>query len=1220
MASMVAPAKPGRPPSSRGNSTTAVASNPVSQAGQAQQATPTATAPMHPPPKTDKPRPHVCATCTRPFARLEHLKRHERSHTKEKPFECPECTRCFARRDLLLRHQQKLHYQTTPSSRPRNGNRRDSQPNISTAVTGGGRVRKNSVSTTSTTTPTTVTGRPRANTIAHVDTSTLNMLTNASGNQNSNDNASGNRNARVTKINTHNVGMGMGGVNPMMATNALDLDGLFFGTVNPASLQLYGSPLQQPLGSPTSPFGATTFPSWDNNYGMDEDFGWLDPFNKDMDGRGSPSITSQSGISEAVLENWGGLTSTTSTTSMSSHFNNQADYTYSYGNTPPGTVSPRSLMQASADGLFPAPALSGLPLSPSMAQANFSQYPVYGPEPPSTSRSTTAIIQSCVETLGDSTRNALLTALALPSAFQAASNGNPQRRRYSTSAAMGMSVNYFSNTRPAPSVALPSTEDLRRYITAYFEHFHPHMPFLHIPTLDFGSATFITSYKDIGSRGSTGGGGCLVLAMAAIGALYSGSTAAARELFESTKKTITVALDDRRRADMAAAMNQTQRNGSGGNRHTHTPLWLVQALLLNITYGLHCADRAACEAARAWCTTLVSLARSAGLMTKSVEEEDKDVDMQMADLGLSGFGEDEDSWLNLNSEMDEDDKWKKWISREERKRTLFAIHLLSSLLVACHNSAPVLNNTEIQLDLPCHENLWTAWSTSVWKEQGGAVFAEQTSLNFQSALSTLISAGQQPFPPPPEFDGSNNLPCPPSQIVTSSWGCLALLCAIHIYIYEIQQGQNGTHWTSAGAEAIHAHIEPALKAWQAAWLHIPQNRCDKSGLFMMPPLSCDCIPMLDLAYTRLYVDFGPVKDAFWNNDMETMAEELSKSWRSYQTGINHSPSSTSSVSFASDALISPHSPVSSPASTNSSPNIHPIKVPLAPISSNHFSANSFTKASRRERHLRKAACYAADSLSMSNPMFMGSSPDQDWNLPMQFSLCTFDCALVLGEWIATVQERVGSCMGVLGTSDCNLESLESMCMLEEEDRTLLNKVINLLGDAEIKLSMKWNNNFSAMRMGAKTPSSVGSQGGLAAMVFMLGAYMLDKMIVWPGMCFQFTFYPTGLILFQLHGQWLKLFAHRLRKSKSVFHIMACVDDAPRFSCSHGYLVNFGICCTQVYFTRALHFLWRFLGWHICGFASFFCLGFSFLYLHSDTQARCAAPHVDIALLSSSVLL
>lgn len=59
--------------------------------------------------KTDKPRPHICSICTRAFARLEHLKRHERSHTNEKPFQCAVCGRCFARRDLVLRHQQKLH-------------------------------------------------------------------------------------------------------------------------------------------------------------------------------------------------------------------------------------------------------------------------------------------------------------------------------------------------------------------------------------------------------------------------------------------------------------------------------------------------------------------------------------------------------------------------------------------------------------------------------------------------------------------------------------------------------------------------------------------------------------------------------------------------------------------------------------------------------------------------------------------------------------------------------------------------------------------------------------------------------------------------------------------------------------------------------------------------------------------------------------------------------
>lgn len=72
-----------------------------------------------------KAKPYVCTTCTRPFARLEHLKRHERSHTKEKPFCCeqagaiPGCGRRFARRDLLLRHQQKIHLFPNTSKRRR---------------------------------------------------------------------------------------------------------------------------------------------------------------------------------------------------------------------------------------------------------------------------------------------------------------------------------------------------------------------------------------------------------------------------------------------------------------------------------------------------------------------------------------------------------------------------------------------------------------------------------------------------------------------------------------------------------------------------------------------------------------------------------------------------------------------------------------------------------------------------------------------------------------------------------------------------------------------------------------------------------------------------------------------------------------------------------------------------------------------------------------------
>ncbi|KAF1842790.1 uncharacterized protein K460DRAFT_314411 [Cucurbitaria berberidis CBS 394.84] len=45
-----------------------------------------------------------CSMCERTFTKLEHVKRHERSHTRERPYECPTCKKHFSRSDVLFRH------------------------------------------------------------------------------------------------------------------------------------------------------------------------------------------------------------------------------------------------------------------------------------------------------------------------------------------------------------------------------------------------------------------------------------------------------------------------------------------------------------------------------------------------------------------------------------------------------------------------------------------------------------------------------------------------------------------------------------------------------------------------------------------------------------------------------------------------------------------------------------------------------------------------------------------------------------------------------------------------------------------------------------------------------------------------------------------------------------------------------------------------------------
>ncbi|CEF76779.1 unnamed protein product [Fusarium graminearum] len=70
-----------------------------------------------------KPKTLPCKYCSKRFRRVEHVQRHERTHTKEKPFSCgwDRCGKTFGRRDLLVRHEKLVHLNegSKDNSRPR---------------------------------------------------------------------------------------------------------------------------------------------------------------------------------------------------------------------------------------------------------------------------------------------------------------------------------------------------------------------------------------------------------------------------------------------------------------------------------------------------------------------------------------------------------------------------------------------------------------------------------------------------------------------------------------------------------------------------------------------------------------------------------------------------------------------------------------------------------------------------------------------------------------------------------------------------------------------------------------------------------------------------------------------------------------------------------------------------------------------------------------------
>jgi len=63
---------------------------------------------------------HSCPipSCGRLFKRLEHLKRHVRTHTQERPYVCPYCSKAFSRSDNLAQHRRTHEAQQDGQSAP----------------------------------------------------------------------------------------------------------------------------------------------------------------------------------------------------------------------------------------------------------------------------------------------------------------------------------------------------------------------------------------------------------------------------------------------------------------------------------------------------------------------------------------------------------------------------------------------------------------------------------------------------------------------------------------------------------------------------------------------------------------------------------------------------------------------------------------------------------------------------------------------------------------------------------------------------------------------------------------------------------------------------------------------------------------------------------------------------------------------------------------------
>ncbi|KAK3721505.1 hypothetical protein LTR37_003061 [Vermiconidia calcicola] len=1006
------------------------------------------------------------------------------------------------------------------------------------------------------------THRPRANTISHIDLSGLGLLDNPSfsrmnalglgghplnmgglpGPMNFDyrgmSNSMGNHgNHGLPKLDTQSVNNmdisnSLRTAPPYASFGGFDIDQLFGPgtTVNPAQLHFGGSQsATQPNFPPLEPF--TVHPAIDPQAQVD-DFGWMRNWNMQMGqdnneqaiDESSPSRMSSGDspqdFSESMNNSTAGIT-----LQDTFQWSQQDAQTMATGpfqldalgsglphlEAPQGTISPNTLhdptpmsepyfqqammqQQAQQSRNQQQDVLQGQPqnfFSPPLAGFN-SESPSMSSSSMTGSARQSSVTSVSTDSITDATRQALLLTLSQPSVF-----GHNHRKYSQPTISSPLSPGGARGSMQGPN--LPSTGDIRRYVDAFIQFAHPHLPVLHIPTLSFDSIEYSTSIKAgspqiaLTQNGIVGGGGCLILGMAAIGALYEYDHPASKELFDAAKKMISLYLEERRKADMSAAVNGSN---AGNENSSHTPLWLVQAMLLNVVYGHQCGDKTAADIASNHCAALVSLARAADLAQPPLgtspggedRMEDEFADVEMRESSITPG---DSVSRHQSAETSLQAQWLTWKVAEERKRTLFAIFIISSLLTTAYNHTPTIMNSEILLDLPCDEELYAAESAQEWQNRGGLAAAELNAASFASALSTLLTANQRQNTnhASTAYDNGNPLGtlqagegAAENDLKPSTLGCLVLINALHNYIWETRSRHHGRQWTSQETESMFSHIEPALNAWQAAWKANSQHRLERPHQFGMGPLSADSIPLLDLAFVRLFVNLGRSKEAFWQRDFDTMADELARGSEIVQHAEGSPKASDREGSAVSDK--------------SGGSNAGQRKKSQA--------TTAEQSSSKRERHLRKAAFYAADSLTIACSYNLTYADLTAHELPVQSAMCFFDCSQVLAEWACTVQERVGWHLGVLGRDQVDYTQVPAIMMLETEDVELLRKIECICESLENKRSQQ--ENLLAIDMQNLNPSATMnsmhngvnlSAVGYGSKILRITAMMLEKAVVWP---------------------------------------------------------------------------------------------------------------------------
>ncbi|KAF2149882.1 hypothetical protein K461DRAFT_230541 [Myriangium duriaei CBS 260.36] len=696
--------------------------------------------------KRPKEKRFQCSTCQRAFARLEHLQRHERTHTNEKPFFCKLCDHKFSRSDLLTRHERLAHKIQKSNTNPLD------------PLTSEDRVqneRKRKRPSTSSIPP-----MPQPDTPYHGQPMQQSMP------------------------------MPMPPAVPMMVP--LDDPRQTIESGHPYSLATLSMAAEQAAMQDSSymQHPQVRMPAVTGNYRMPQDE--LPP------------------RSDAMAAHYPALDFDESLESLANFMDNGALSTHYFGSM----ISAEQPMPYFSS-FEPLPYTNEMPSAAGHALSMFNQPQTHLEEPASFSR-----FASRLPSLQPEDKPA--HSLRRPLRARGISDISLQDREM-----ILQQLSMFSHILPQ-NFQLPSRLALSRYVAAYVNGFHEHLPFLHIPSMSVDRCSVE-----------------LILAMAAVGAQYCFEGDRGVELFNAAHSIAAYRI--RRRdarlavfgheeiSEVGDARQDSRQHSSVDPEHSsnatptsHQPK--IGPLGLLSDDELDGSFREKDDLVQTAQALLVLMAMATWAKHKEILREALAIQSVLATLVR-------DDGLR-SPELPDDVTWEQWIRHETTKRTKFIVYCFFNLHCIVYNIPPLILNAELHLNLPASAAEFRADTVQKWSEARSR-HAHDPPLGFQDALSRLFSQSGR------DVTGTS-----------SSLGNYILIHAViqHIFLMRQSARYRPTPAPELPADDVSA-LETALRNWQLGWSRNPESSLDP----MDPngPVAFNSTALLRLAYIRLNVDTGP---------------------------------------------------------------------------------------------------------------------------------------------------------------------------------------------------------------------------------------------------------------------------------------------------------------------------------------------------------------------------